>query len=164
MKCVTNTPPFVWLNRIGMLDLVFDVYDTVYTTPEVKKELGYFAVPSPLIDALVIPPEVGANPRRFNRLVRRWKRKLSLDDLADVEVFVSYRQFSDADEMLFANKEAEHKFSVAGGKVRDIANLFEPAEEKGLFTREDSLRYLNALLGADFRSPYVRELISRISV
>jgi len=82
--------------------------------------------------------------------------------VADIEVLITHKFYSDADEMLFANKEAEVKLG-RHGQVRDIANLYEIAEEKGMFARKDSLKYLNELLAVNFRRPYVQELIRKLS-
>ncbi len=164
MKCVLDTSPIVWLSKAGRLDLVSKVYDALYTSPSVKHELNAFSLPSDFIDELIIPNEIEEEPNRFNRLVRRWKRKLDLQDTADVEVYVTYALYSNADEMLFANKEAEQKLKRRGAKVRDIADLYELAEERGIFSRDDSFEYLTTLLKIEFRTPYVKGLIERLSV
>ena len=164
MKVVSNTSPVIWLNKIGRLSLISAVYDTVYTSPGTLNEISTF----PQVDKeyiqsnFVIPPAVTQEKRRFDKLVRRWSRKLKLGDVADIEVLITHLFYSDADEMLFANKEAEAKLGMHG-PVRDIANLYEIAEEKGVFERKESLKYLNELLAVNFRRQYVQELIRKLS-
>jgi predicted nucleic acid-binding protein len=164
MKVVSNTSPVIWLDKIGRLDLLRDLYDTIYTSPGTLSEIVTF----PQVDQtfvqnnFFVPQAVIQEKRRFDKLVRRWCRKLKLGDVADIEVLITQKFYCDADEMLFANKEAEFKLGKHG-QVRDIANLYEIAEEKGVFERKDSLKYLNELLAANFRTPYIRELIAKLS-
>ena len=58
MKCVVDTSPIVWLNKIGQFELLKDVYSTLYTTPGVKKQLDKTTVPVAFIDELVVPSDI----------------------------------------------------------------------------------------------------------
>lgn len=164
MKVVCNTSPIIWLRRVGRLDLLPKLYETIYTTPKVLEELTTFRVNEEFVrQYLQIPPAVTGDLSRFHRLVKRSKRKLDLRDVADVEVFVTYSTFTDAEEMLFANKGAETKIgsrSIAGRtvRVRDISHLYVIAEEKKVFDREASINYLESLLRINYRRPYIEEI------
>jgi len=163
MKCVVDTSPIAWLKKIGMEDILFDIYGTCYTTPSVNEELRDFSVPEAYIGKLVIPNRVRDEAQRFNKLTRRWKRRLELEDTADVEVFITYNFYSDADEMLFANKDAQSRIRQRGGKVRDLSHLFELAEKHQIFSRAQSKEYLQKLLSAEFRVPYVQSLLELLT-
>ena len=64
---------------------------------------------------------------------------------------------------VFMDKQAEEIFG-AYGKVRDIADIPELAEELGKFTRNDSIRFLEELLRLNppYRTPYVTEKLMRL--
>src|SRR3989344_4071056 len=94
MKCVIDTSPIGWLNKIGRIDLLKDIYTTLYTTPAVKMQLQNFTVSQMFVDELVIHPEIDSSQHRFNKLVRRWTRKLNHKDVADIEVLVTHKFFA----------------------------------------------------------------------
>ena len=162
MKCVIDTSPVIWLRKIGMEDLPFQIYETCYTTPSVNKELRRLQVSDAYIDKLVVPESVRREAKRFDKLTRRWKRRFESEDTADVEVFVTYKFYSDAGEMLFANKDAQEKIRRRKGIVRDLSHIFELAEEREIFSREQSKHYLQKLLSVEFRIPYVQTLLARL--
>ncbi len=165
MKCVTNTAPISWLERIGRLELLTSVYSQICAPANVFAQLKEHYPTKDFVEAHLISLTLNdKQSKRFKRLVRRWFNKLKLDDPAEVEVFIAYKFFLDVDEMLYANKDAEEKFSPHGA-VRDIADLYELAEERGIFTRADSIEYLHTLLHArpPYRTPYVRSLVDRIT-
>ena len=159
MKCVINTSPPSWLEKVGRLELLAQVYSEIYAPPLVLKQLESHYPTKEFIKSNVKPiifSEIEL--KKFNKLVDRWFRKLNLDDKGEVEVFVAYKYFLDVDEMLFANKDAEGKFRDHG-KVRDILSIYELAEAKGLFTREDSYRYLESFL--ELNPPYRPSVVKR---
>jgi hypothetical protein len=164
MKAVLDTSPVIWLNKINSLDLLAQTYEGIYTTPEVKREIKTFpAISLDFIDQLNIPSDLMTDEKRFNKLVRRWMRKLKLQDRADIEVLIAYKFFAgDADEMLFANKDAEFKLGPYGS-VRDLANFYEVAESRSIFSRADSITYLEKLAHEGYRRSYVLELIKDLS-
>ncbi len=164
MKCVTNTSPLSWLGRIGRLGLLPELYDEIYAPTMVFKQLKDHDQTRDFVSNYVTPINLSdKEKRRFNKVARRWHRKLGLDDIAEVEVFIAYQFFLNVDEMLFANKQAEEIFG-AYGKVRDIADIPELAEELGKFTRNDSIRFLEELLRLNppYRTPYVTEKLMRL--
>ena len=66
--------------------------------------------------------------------------------------------------MLFANKGAERAFRELG-RVRDIYMIYELAEERGIFTRKDSIEYLESLLNSNppYRSKEVNILLRELA-
>ncbi|HLD33468.1 MAG TPA: hypothetical protein VJB66_01995 [Candidatus Nanoarchaeia archaeon] len=165
MKCVVDTSPIVWLNKIGQFELLKDVYSTLYTTPGVKKQLDKTTVPVAFIDELVVPSDIKNYEQRFAKLVRRWTRKLHHADVVDIEVLIAYKFFTeDADEMLFANKDAKAKFTqIVDAPVRDLTDLYEPAERLTLFSRSDSITYLEKLRDVGFRRTYIEHLLLKLT-
>lgn len=72
-------------------------------------------------------------------------------DRADVEVFVTYKFFTKTDEMLFANKGAKESLSKYG-RVRELFELYELAEKHGLFTRRDTIKFIDDLIKVNYRA------------
>ncbi len=165
MKCVTDTGPPSWLARIDYLDLLPKIYERIYAPPAVFRELEPHIATWEFMNTHVVPINFGSqrDRKRFEYLVNRWKKKVGLNDTADIEVFIGYKFFTDADEALYANNEAEEKLSHYGS-VRDIYKLYELAEERGIFKTEDSINYLESLLNLDppYRPKIIRESIEKL--
>ncbi|HIH51144.1 MAG TPA: hypothetical protein HA282_02255 [Nanoarchaeota archaeon] len=165
MKCVIDTSPPSWLEKVGRLELLTQIYSEIYAPPLVLKQLESHYPTREFIKSNVKPiifSEIEL--KKFNKLVDRWFRKLNLDDKGEVEVFVAYRYFLDVEEMLFANKGAERAFRELG-RVRDIYMIYELAEERGIFTRKDSIEYLESLLNSNppYRSKEVNILLRELA-
>ncbi len=165
MECVIDTSSLSWLAGIGHLGLLERVYDLIIAPPGVLTQLKDHYQTKEFIQRKVTPLrfEEEREQRRFYRLSRRWKKKVDIEDIVDAEVFVAYRFFTEANEALYANKDAARRFS-AYGRVRDIANLHEIAEKKGLFTREESIQYLHSLLQTKppYRQKYVTQVLTKL--
>ena len=158
MRCVVDTSAVSWLGRIERLDLFREIYKTIYAPERVLEELEPHKSTKEFVSRNIIPITFNSEKeqRRFYSLVRRWSKKVSLEDIADIQVFIGYKFFTDADEALYANKEAEAKLSRYGN-VRDIYSLYELAEERRIFTRKDSISYLESLLTLE--PPYQPKII-----
>ncbi len=160
MKCVINTSPPSWIEKIGRLELLTQIYSEIYAPPLVLKQLEPHNPTREFLRNNIKPiifSEIELE--KFNKLVDRWFNKLRLNDRGEVEVFVAYKYFLNVDEMLFANKDAERKFKEYGN-TRDISSLYELAESKGLYTKEDSRRFLEDLL--NLVPPYRPKVIKKI--
>ena len=171
-----NTSPLIWLDKIGESKLITQLYDTIYTTPSVQYELSTFYSLSQdakeVISQLIIPQCVKSDLNRFNKLVKRKSRKLKFQDIADIQVLITYNLLLDnrnpdydlsliANEMLFANKGAETRLKPYG-KIRDIAELYELAESKGIFNRNQSIEFLDRLLSLDYRKKYIQKKLNEL--
>lgn len=164
MKCVTNTSPISWLERIGRLELLAQVYDEIYAPKIVFEQLAPHYPTRSFVKEHLKPLQIDPKElEQFNDLSIEWLNRLNVDDVGEVAVFVAYRFFLDVDEMLYANKGAETAISPYGS-VRDIANLYEVAEEKGIFTRADSIEFLEGFLRIKppYGTLYVQHLLKKL--
>lgn len=59
--------------------------------------------------------------------------------------------------MLFANKDAKERLKRYG-RVRELVELYELAEQKKVFNRKDSLNFIDDLLKVGYRRSYLRAL------
>jgi len=161
MECVADTSAISRLEKVGYLDLLSKIYERVYAPPRVFEELKPHKPTVEFVENVLIPVTFRSDKdrRRFDSLVRRWSKKVDSADIADIEVFVAYKFFTDADEALYANKGAQNKFS-SYGKIRDIYELYELAEESKIFTREESVRFLESFLRLE--KPYRPGLIKSL--
>ncbi len=166
MDCVIDAGALSRIERINRLDLLSKVYSTIYAPPAVLMELEPHYPTKEFLKSRVIPITFKSEKerRRFDSLVRRWRKKVDLDDIADLEVFIGYKFFTNADEALYANKEAETKLSPYG-KVRDICRLYELAEYQGIFSRKESIKYLESLLDLDppYRPAIIKNLLENLT-
>lgn len=165
MDCVIDTSAVSWIERIGRLDLLGQVYKKIYAPSKVIEEL-YNHIPTQKfieerIDIVDFKNEKGK--RRFDKLVKRWSRKIDFKDIADIEVFIAYKFFTDADEAVYANKNAEYKLSKYG-RIRDIANIYELAQDKGIFNANESINYLKSflILYPAYRPGFIKGLIRKL--
>lgn len=166
MKVVIDTSPVVWLNKIGRLGLLSELYDDIYTTPLVLDELNTFRdVPSEFLDTLQVPEGILNDRARFDRLVRRWQRRLdNRIEETDIGVFVAYNSFvDDPDEMLFANKNATENLGRRG-TIRELADLYELAEEKGLYKRKESIAFIKDLAALPYRTSYLETIKQKLRI
>jgi len=163
MKCVADTSAISWLGRIDYLDLLNQLYEKIYAPEGVFRELESHKPVKEFLESHVIPItfKTEKERRRFDRLVKRWNKKVDLEDVADLEVFIGYKFFTDTNEALYANKDAKEKLSLYG-IIRDIAKIYELAEEKRIFNKEDSIKYLENLLKLDYRTPYIIDLLTKL--
>ena len=165
MRCVIDTSAASLLERIGYLEILSEIYDKIYAPPAVFMELEPHYQTKEFVKNNLAPIifKTEKERRRFDSLVRRWSKKVNLEDMADIEVFVAYKFFTDADESLYANNEAEEKL-YQYGNVRDIYKLYELAEERRIFKTEDSIKYLESLLNLNppYRPKVIRVLIDKL--
>lgn len=148
MKAVVDTSAVIWLNKINRLELLTKLYGKLIATPAVFDELRY-------------PVEVLKFANRYiaklDLLVGKYMSEFGWSDRADIEVFVTYRFFTKTDEMLFANKGAKERLSRYG-QVRELFELYELAEKRGLFGRKDSIKFINDLMKVNYRVPDLKIL------
>ena len=99
----------------------------------------------------------------FNENVRGTMAQVGTSDLADAEVAIAHKYYLFTDEAVYANKDAERRLADYG-PIRDIANIFELAEEKGIFTRRDSIEFLQLFLKKNqrYRTQYVESLLKKL--
>lgn len=169
MRCVTDTGPSVWLDKIGYLGVLPNLYDVIFVPEGVFRELSYLNKKHyfrnealDFVRRSFTPIKLNRNEqRRSSRLAKRWARKYDADE-TDAHVFVAYRDYVRADEMLFANKGAERIFGRHGNS-RDILKLYELAQRIGLWKQEECVAYVHKLIGANYRTPYARQLLNRLS-
>ena len=166
MECVADTSAISRLEKVGYLDLLSKIYERVYAPPRVFEELKPHKPTVEFVENVLIPVTFRSDKdrRRFDSLVRRWSKKVDLEDVADIEVFIGYKYFTDADEALYANKEAEAKLSPYGS-VRDICRLYERAEERGIFTRKKSIDFLESFLNLEppYRPIVIKNLLEGLA-
>jgi len=166
MKCVIDTSAASLLERIGYLEILSEIYDKIYAPPAVFEELRPYHPTKEFVETILTPIifKTDKDRRRFDSLVRRWSKKVDLEDVADIEVFIGYKYFTDADEALYANKEAEAKLSPYGS-VRDICRLYERAEERGIFTRKKSIDFLESFLNLEppYRPIVIKNLLEGLA-
>src|SRR3989344_4075413 len=158
MEYVIDTSSLSWIERIGKLDLLIQLYESIYAPPGVYRELSTHIPTKKFVEEHVKPITFRDEKerRKFDRLVKRWTKKVDLEDVTDIQVFVGYRYFSEANEALYANKRAEDKL-IRYGNVRDIGRLFELAEAQNLFTRADTREFLECFLklNCPYRPKYI---------
>ena len=165
MKCVADTSAISRLERIGYLDLLGKIYKRIYAPPRVFEELKFHKPTIKFVESTLIPIafKTDRERKRFDSLVRRWSKKVELSDVADIEVFIAYKFFTDADEALYSNKGAQNKLSPYG-KIRDIHELYELAEEEGIFSRKESIAFLESFLKLEkpYRPRIIKSLLENL--
>jgi predicted nucleic acid-binding protein len=154
MKGVINTGPLIKLAQIKRLNLLIELYDELVAPLKVKEELKYPIEAVNFLNEKVNLRSVDKN------LAKKWSKKLKIEE-ADVEVFLVYKD-TNADEMIFANKKAEKRIGKYG-YVRDIIYIKNLAEEKGIFTRQDSKSYLEDLKRIKYRPKDVEKELKKYS-
>jgi hypothetical protein len=65
--------------------------------------------------------------------------------------------------MLFANKGARERFG-SHGQIRELSELYVLAEKRGLFTRMDSIRFVDDLMAVKYTMPDLKILRRRLWV
>lgn len=168
MRCVTDTGPSVWLDKVGYLDVLPDLYDIIFVPESVFRELSNLNKKHYFKDEALNFVEKNFTSikldkdekRRSHRLAKRWTRKYDADE-TDAQVFIAYRDYVRADEMLFANKGAERIFGHHGN-ARDIIKLYELAQKVGLWKREESATYVQKLIEVNYRTPFARQVLGQI--
>ncbi len=169
MRCVMDTGPAVWLSKVGYLDILPNLYEDVFVPEGVFRELSYLnkmhyfrSEALDLVKGSFTLIKLDRNEkRRFHRLAKRWAIKYNMAE-ADAQVFIAYRDFVKADEMLFANRGAERIFGQHGN-ARDILMLYELAQETGLWKTKESMKYVQKLVEANYRTPRARQILSQLS-
>lgn len=168
-ECIIDTSAISWMERIGKLDLLSQIYTGIYAPQGVLEQLKSHRPTLNFVKSYVKPVYFRNDKERknFEKLIKRWSKKVELDDIVDLQVFISYKFFTNTNEVLYANKGAEENFSrylESNEKIRDICQLYEIAEEKSIFTRDDSIAYLEAFLRIDrpYRPPLVKRLLSQL--
>ena len=165
MRCVIDTSALSWMGRIKMLDLMPRLYDQIYAPPAVLDELIPHRETKKFEATHLIPIRFESLEQliEFNQIVQETMAQVGSSDLADVEVAVAHKYYVHTDEALYANKDAENRLANYG-PIRDIANLFELAEAKGIYTRKRSIKFLRKFLKKEheYRTPYVESLLKRI--
>lgn len=161
MECVIDNSAISWLSKINYLYLLKEVYDKIYASPGVYKqcEQNYYfeELKSNILTLITVD-----NWKRFYKLSRRWRRKLNLDDIVDVEAFVAHYHYNYGKELLFANKDALYKFGKYC-KVRDIYQLYKLAEDKHIFSREDSISYIEILREKGYDTIFIRNELKKLN-
>ena len=132
------------LAEIDKLGILTKLYDTLYAPTCVKRELHF---PSAAVKFLSEHVEV----RDVSPLTPPPKY-VSGVETCDMDVYLVYCDV-DADEMLFADRRAKNRLGNLG-KARDIIELKDLAEKKGVFNRQDSKNFLQALKEIKYR-PHV---------
>ena len=163
MKCVVDTSAVSWLVRIGYESLLKEIYDGILAPQIVFDQLKPHHQTKEFVEndlEKIVSLEEDA--RKFEIILDKWQKWCGLRDRGDIEVFVAYCFFSDADEVLFANEGAINVFSVYGG-VRDIVSLYRHAEQKSIFERNDTITYLKTLLNNNYRTKYIPRLIESLT-
>ena len=98
MKCVVDTSAISWLGRIGYLDLLKEIYDKILAPKGVFKQLEGHRKTKGFVknglERIILSPK---EEKKFNILIEKWMGWLDWKDITDVEVFVAYCFFSDAD-------------------------------------------------------------------
>jgi len=160
--------PPVWLDKIGYLNILPYLYDIIFIPESVLRELRnlnkkrYFRDEAlNFVKRNFTPIELDRDEkRRSRRLVKRWARKYDADE-TDAQVFIAYRDYVRADDMLFANKGAERIFG-RHGSARDIIKLYELAQRVGLWKQEESAAYVQKLIEANYRTPNAKRVLDQI--
>lgn len=167
-ECVIDTSAISWMERIGRLGLLTQIYENIYAPPSVFRELEPHLLTKDFVrENIEQIPRDKDKIDQLEKLVKRWRKKVNLRDLTDIEVFIAYKLLSNVNEVLYANKGAEDAFSKyleGNEKIRDIYQLYELAEEKGIFTRRDSIEYLEIFLSIKpkYRPDLIPKLIKRL--
>jgi len=150
MKAVTDTGPLIILAKMDRLSLLMQLYGRLYAPTCVKKELIF---PQKAIDFLDTYVEV-----RDVYPDHQFVEAIGIEG-CDIGVYSLYREIG-ADEMLFVNKKAEYRLGRYG-KVRDVMNLKDIAEEKGVFSKDDSRAFLTDLKNLGYKPRLVDKELSR---
>ncbi len=159
MKCVADTSAISWLGRADYLWLLKEIYEGVYSPQVVFDQLKSHKQAKEFVEnelEKIVLSEEGE--KKFKLLSDKWQTWTGTKDRGDIEVFVTHHFFLYVDEMLFANKDAERKFKKYG-KVRDISSLYELAEARGVFTKDDSQKFLESFL--ELNPPYRPDVIKK---
>lgn len=159
MDCVIDNSAISWLGRIGYLDYLNQIYNNIYGTPGVFRQCRDNNKAIKFRVTILKPLNLDKKQfKRFNKLSGRWKRKLNLDDIVDAELLVANLFYDQGDEILTANIKARHLIEKFV-KVRDIAYLYELAENKNIFTRLNSIKYLKKLKNKDYGVKYINNIL-----
>jgi predicted nucleic acid-binding protein len=157
MKAVVDTSAIIWLNKIDRLDLLQEIYDKLIAPPAVFDELRYPVEVLKFANRHIAKLDLSEIERKYENLVRKYMSRFRWSDRADIEVFVTYKFFTKTDEMLFANKGAKESLSKYG-HVRELFELYQLAEKYGLFTRRDTIRFIDDLIKVNYRVPDLKIL------
>ncbi len=157
MKAIVDSSALIWLNKINRLELLKNLYDKLIAPPGVFDELIYPLEVLKFANRFVSKLDIRGVENKYHKLVNEYMTKFKWYEMADVEVFVTYKFFSKADEMVFANKDAKERLGRYG-KVRELAELYELAELRRVFNRKDSVKFLNDLINIGYRLPYTKGL------
>lgn len=157
MKAVVDTSVIIWLNKINRLELLSKLYDKLIAPPTVFDELRYPAEALKFANRYIVKLDLSEIEQKYENLVRKYMTGFKWKDQTDIEVFVTYKFFSKTDEMLFANKGAKEKLSQYGN-VRELAELYQLAENLKVFTRKDSLKFIDDLIKLEYRVPFLKKL------
>jgi hypothetical protein len=166
MECVIDTSAVSWMGRIGELELLAKVYNRILAPPGVFEQLESHYATEEFVSQHIKPVRFfnEKEKRRFQRLLRRWKKKVPLvEDPVDIQVFIAHRFFTDTNEALYANSGAERNFKPYGN-VRDIIYLFVPAENEKIFSKKDTLEFLDKFYQNKYRRSVVKSLIKELRV
>lgn len=150
MKCVADTSAISWLGRVDYLWLLKESYEGVYAPESVFKELESHYQTKEFVKN---------NLEKIILTEQDNERFIVLTD----KVFISYYFFTDADEALYANCDAVNVFGAYGG-TRDIIGLCRLAEQGGIFTRKESISYLQRLQEKRFRPKHIQKLLESFKI
>lgn len=157
MKAVVDTSAVIWLNKINRLELLTKLYGKLIAPPAVFDELRYPVEVLKFANRYIAKLDLSDIEQKYEKLVGKYMSEFGWSDRADIEVFVTYRFFTKTDEMLFANKGAKERLSRYG-QVRELFELYELAEKRGLFGRKDSIKFINDLMKVNYRVPDLKIL------
>jgi hypothetical protein len=166
MNCVIDTGAVSWMEKVGYLNLLPKLYDKIWVPPLVFEQIKDHYSTEDFVRAhiSILAFENISEKKRFNRLVRRWfKKKVIVNDPGEVEVFIAHQFFINNTEALYANKGATTEFSKYS-PVRDIADLFVLAENKKIFDKNASIRYLRSFIDhiPPYRPRYIQPLLDKL--
>ena len=159
MKCSIDTSALRWLNTVGRLNLLPRLYSELNVPLGVYRQISRYGKIVNFVEEnakVLRPTDVNKYQSKLNKLTE----SLKWPDPVDVDVLLTYQE-TDSDEMLFSNKEAERRF-VGFGIVRDVYQLYSLAERKGIYSRQDSLKYIRDLLKFDYRRKDLTSLLEQL--
>lgn len=157
MKAVVDTSAVIWLNKINRLELLTKLYGKLIAPPAVFDELRYPVEVLKFANRYIVKLDLSGIEQKYEKLVGKYMSEFGWSDRADIEVFVTYRFFTKTDGMLFANKGAKEMLGRYG-QVRELFELYELAEKRGLFGRKYSIKFINDLMKVNYRVPDLKIL------